>query len=110
MCHWLLQMQIDDPFTAVALKGVMEALMDQGTVIVCTSNSAPWDLNRHGVHEALFSQFTERLLKACTPVELSSKQDYRLAFASEVCRTPYIISLKWREISELPHSGHSAFV
>lgn len=93
MCFWLLQMQIDDPFTAVALKGVMEALMDHGTVIVCTSNSAPWDLNRHGVHEDLFSQFTERLLKACTPLELSSKQDYRLAFASEVCRTPYFILL-----------------
>lgn len=78
------QMQIDDPFTAVALKGVMEALMDFGTVIVCTSNSAPWDLNRHGVHEDLFNQFSERLHKACNPVELSVQEDYRLAFASEV--------------------------
>ncbi len=80
-------MQIDDPFTAVALKGVMEALMDFGTVIVCTSNSSPYDLNRHGVHEDLFSQFTERLLKACTPVELSANEDYRLAFATQVCPT-----------------------
>ncbi|BDA42478.1 probable AFG1-like ATPase [Coccomyxa sp. Obi] len=86
------EMQIDDPFTAVALKGVMEALMDQGTVIVCTSNSAPWDLNRHGVHEDLFSQFTERLLKACTPLELSSKQDYRLAFAQETKEGEWIPS------------------
>ncbi|EIE20923.1 hypothetical protein COCSUDRAFT_57467 [Coccomyxa subellipsoidea C-169] len=77
------EMQIDDPFTAVALKGVMEALMDFGTVIVCTSNSSPYDLNRHGVHEDLFSQFTERLLKACTPVELSAEEDYRLAFATQ---------------------------
>lgn len=69
--------------------GVMEALMDFGTVIICTSNTAPWDLNRHGVHESLFKQFSKRLLESCDAVELSAEQDYRLAFAKQVhiCHT-----------------------
>lgn len=33
-------------FNAVALKGLMEALLDEGCVVVATSNRAPWELNR----------------------------------------------------------------
>ena len=74
-------LQVGDPYTAIALKGMLEALLDQGTVIVCTSNTPIRQLNRHGVHEDLFSGFQERLLDALDEVELNASQDYRLSFA-----------------------------
>jgi predicted ATPase len=59
----------------------MEALLEEGCVIVATSNRAPWDLNRHGLHEDLFSHFVQNLLEACDVVELSSQEDYRRLLA-----------------------------
>ena len=32
---------------AVALKGLVEALLAEGCVVVATSNRAPWELDRH---------------------------------------------------------------
>ena len=57
--------------------GVMEALLEEGCIIVATSNRAPWDLNRHGLHEDLFGHFVQNLLQACQPYQLSAVQDYR---------------------------------
>jgi len=56
---------------------VMEALLEEGCIIVATSNRAPWDLNRHGLHEDLFGHFVQNLLEACRPYQLSAEQDYR---------------------------------
>lgn len=55
----------------------MEALLEEGCIIVATSNRAPWDLNRHGLHEDLFGHFVQNLLEACRPYQLSAEQDYR---------------------------------
>lgn len=77
------EMQVTDPFAAVALKGVMEALLEEGCIIVATSNRAPWDLNRHGLHEDLFGHFVQNLLQACQPYQLSAEQDYRRLLASD---------------------------
>lgn len=77
-------LQVSDPFNAIAVKGMLESLLDQGTVVVCTSNSSIRQLNRHGVHEDLFSGFQERMLAVCDEVELSAKQDYRLSFGQAV--------------------------
>lgn len=77
------EMQVTDPFAAVALKGVMEALLEEGCIIVATSNRAPWDLNRHGLHEDLFGHFVQNLLEACRPYQLSAEQDYRRLLASD---------------------------
>ena len=76
-----LLLQVGDPYTAIALKGMLEALLDQGAIIVCTSNTPIRRLNCHGVHEDLFSGFQERLLDALDEVELNASQDYRLSFA-----------------------------
>ena len=57
--------------------GIFEALSEEGTVIVATSNRAPWDLNRHGVHEDLFTHFQRHLLSVCHPFHLSAETDYR---------------------------------
>jgi chromosomal replication initiation ATPase DnaA len=62
---------------SVAFLGVMEALLEEGCIIVATSNRAPWDLNRHGLHEDLFGHFVQNLLEACQPYQLSAEQDYR---------------------------------
>lgn len=55
----------------------MEALLEEGCIIVATSNRAPWDLNRHGLHEDLFGHFVQNLLEACQPYQLSAEQDNR---------------------------------
>lgn len=46
---WLLPLvspQISDTFTAAALKGLLEALVAEGCVVVATSNRAPHELDR----------------------------------------------------------------
>ena len=41
-----MTLQSNDVFNIVTLKGLMEALMDEGCMVVTTSNRAPWELNR----------------------------------------------------------------
>ena len=48
-----------DVFSAVALKGLWEALTGAGCVVVATSNRAPEDLPRHGLHEDMWQHFIE---------------------------------------------------
>lgn len=50
---------------------MFEALTDAGTVIVATSNRAPWDLNHFGVHEVIFDEFKRRLGEACSTINVS---------------------------------------
>lgn len=38
--------QISDTFTAAALKGLLEVLVEEGCVVVATSNRAPHELDR----------------------------------------------------------------
>jgi predicted ATPase len=52
-------LQVTDVFSAVALKGLFEALVAEGCVVVATSNRAPWELPRHGLHEDMFSHFVD---------------------------------------------------
>ncbi|KAK9816417.1 hypothetical protein WJX72_000026 [[Myrmecia] bisecta] len=76
------EVQVTGPFEAVALKGVMEALLAKGCVIVATSNRAPGALNRQGLHEDLFHHSTQRLLQACDVLHLACDQDYRRMLAA----------------------------
>ena len=62
----------------------MEALLEEGCIIVATSNRAPWDLNRHGLHEDLFGHFVQNLLDACQPYQLSAEQDYRRLLVNHI--------------------------
>ena len=64
-------------FEAVALKGVLESLLRSGTVLVATSNRAPWHLNQQGLQEDLFLHFVERVVDACDVLELQGGRDYR---------------------------------
>ena len=58
-------------FNCVAAAGIFEALIDNGSIIVATSNRAPWELNNFGVHETIFDHFKSRLLEACIAVNVS---------------------------------------
>ncbi|KAK9864901.1 hypothetical protein WJX84_010909 [Apatococcus fuscideae] len=77
------EVQITDPFTAIALKGLVEVLMEEGCVVCATSNRAPWELSASGLHEDLFAHFLASLQNACRPVHLSSQYDYRRLLFSE---------------------------
>ena len=67
----------------MALKGVLETLFQQGTVLVATSNRAPWELNQAGLQEDLFLHFISKLVDACDAVPLTDGPDYRKLALSE---------------------------
>ncbi|MEW5309365.1 MAG: hypothetical protein WDW38_001259 [Sanguina aurantia] len=71
------EMQVSDVFSAVALKGIFEALNASGCVVVCTSNRQPHELPRHGLHESMWTHFVQMLVNRHDIVELSSEEDYR---------------------------------
>ncbi len=71
------EMQTTDPYNVAALKALTEAALEDGGSIVATSNRAPKELSPHGLHEAMFEHFIERLERGCDVVELSSPEDYR---------------------------------
>ncbi|KAK9808342.1 hypothetical protein WJX73_003940 [Symbiochloris irregularis] len=76
------EVQVTDPFAAVALKGILEALLEMGVIIVATANRAPWDWNRQGIHEDLFQHFVVgKLLEAADVIEVSCEHDYRRALS-----------------------------
>jgi AFG1-like ATPase len=60
--------------------GVMEELLEEGCVIVATSNRAPWELNSHGLHEDLFGHFQTQL------GQVSVKYEVMIA---AMCRTSW---------------------
>lgn len=45
------EVQVTDPFSAVVLKGLMECAIDEGGVVICTSNRSLAELPRQGLHE-----------------------------------------------------------
>jgi len=78
------ELQVTDVFAAVALKGLLEVLTSEGTVMVMTSNRAPTDLNSQGLHEDLFDHFVVSLQDTCDVTKVASGTDYRLlAYSSQ---------------------------
>ena len=75
----------EDAFTAVALKGVIEALFSQGVTVVLTSNRAPADMQAAqtgGAQAALFDAFAATLSERCHVWNVASGLDYRRAQAT----------------------------
>ncbi|GBF94229.1 hypothetical protein Rsub_06499 [Raphidocelis subcapitata] len=69
--------EVTDVWSAVALKALFEALTSEGCVVVATSNRAPHELPRHGLHEAMWEHFLASLLAGCDALRLSAAEDYR---------------------------------
>ncbi|KAF5832554.1 AFG1-like ATPase-domain-containing protein [Dunaliella salina] len=77
------EMQVADVFSAVALKGIVEWITSCGGVMILTSNRAPEELPRHGLHEGMFSHFVDALNNTCDVLPLSSSTDYRMQMLAQ---------------------------
>jgi cell division protein ZapE len=71
------EMQITDIADAMIVGRLFQLLMDQGVVIVATSNRPPQDLYMNGLNRALFVPFIELLHSRMEVRELESPHDYR---------------------------------
>ena len=69
---------ITDIADAMIMSGLLEALFEQGVVLVTTSNSPPQKLYHDGLQRARFLPAIALLDLHCEVVNLDSGQDYRL--------------------------------
>ncbi len=72
------ELQVTDIADAMILGRLFGVLFERGTVIVATSNAAPWDLYRGGLNRDLFLPFVELIEAKMEVMELESARDYRL--------------------------------
>ncbi|KAL9443009.1 hypothetical protein AB3S75_016382 [Citrus x aurantiifolia] len=75
------EIQTVDVFAIVALSGIVSRLLSTGTVLVATSNRAPWDLNQDGMQREIFQKLVAKLEKHCEIIPIGSEIDYRRLIA-----------------------------
>jgi predicted ATPase len=77
------EFEVRDAFTAVALKGVLEALLARGATLLFTSNRALHEVQGGAAQQReLFARFAATLEERCDAWPVSSTTDYRAACAA----------------------------
>ena len=71
------EMQVTDITDAMIVGRLFQLLMDQGVVIVTTSNRPPEDLYKNGLNRGLFLPFIDFLKTRLSVLNLDSQNDYR---------------------------------
>jgi predicted ATPase len=75
--------EVRDAFTAVALKGVLESLMERGVAVVLTSNRAPTEMSTGAAQQRdLYDAFAATLASRCEAVSIDTRHDYRVEAAA----------------------------
>lgn len=72
------EFMVHDVATAMMLAKLLQALFEQGVVLVATSNSCPDDLYLNGLHRERFLPAIAAIKTHCQVIHLAKQHDYRL--------------------------------
>jgi cell division protein ZapE len=89
---YLDELQIKDITDAMIVGRLFENLINDGVVIILTSNRIPNDLYKNGIQRERFEPFIDTINKKMAVINLQAKQDYRLSkiFANKCLYYPQL--------------------
>jgi cell division protein ZapE len=76
------EFEVTDVTDAMILSKLFGAMMEEGVVLVFTSNKVPLDHYKTGLQRGSYVEFCEKLEKSVKIAPLDSEQDYRETFAA----------------------------